>query len=383
MKKNLTNISTVSYTPLTLFIFLISAPSFLLAMDPPMPPPVHRVYPIDFQPMGFANDTRDDDGTVVPHPISAQNSNTETFEGMDVKDLQTILAANKPQEMNLIINHLKDRELLLCPNYRSEFFIGEHGIGKTILAKALAHKLINESSWSYEYISSSAFAGPYRNQTAVNLRGYLKRIVARNKPILLIIDQLNKILEYTESADDDTAATSSVFCNFLDEQEYNENIFTIGIMDRAIRLSENLKSRMLLGCTSLEKPTTPELKRIIFMSKCINERTQFHPEVTNEWLEAFLTNAPTITARNLRGLAIQVQELINQERLPDTIILITKQHLETALASYIAARKDIEHIDPYEAHRDKVERLHTERMRQMVINTVNNQATQNQQCIIL
>ncbi len=186
------------------------------------------------------------------------------------------------------------------------------------------------------------------------------------KPLILIIDQLNKILEYTKSSSDDTQFNSDVFCDFHDEQKRNENLFFIGIMDRATKLCKRLKSRMRIHCIFMKKPITdPNLKRIIFTSKCINESTRFHPEVSHEWLAHFLTQAPTITGRNFRGLALQVHEIIEKEKQEnEDRALITQNHLKAALKSYISAEKDVKHIDPYEAHVDRQERLHQERLQQ-------------------
>ncbi len=82
-------------------------------------------------------------------------------------------------------------------------------------------------------------------------------------------------------------------------------------------------------------------------------------------LENFLEQSPTLSGRNFRGVALQVHEILETEDSEDGVALITKHHLETALRDYLAARKDVEHIDPYESHWDRQERLHQERLRQM------------------
>ena len=328
-------------------------------MDPPMPPPIKRTYPIDFPPMHFANDPKED-LEVTPSPIKLENPDADTFEGMNVQDLHTVLE-QAPKHTNLILKELKQPNYLRMPN-RSHFLIGDHGTGKTVLAKAIAHAACKDG-WSYEYISSSAFARPYRNHTCIALRDYLKRVVALDTPTILIIDQLNKIMEYTKSTADDTAMTSSTFTGFLDTQKHNQNLFLIGIMDRGTKISQKFKSRILGRMTFLKRPTAS--RRIIFMSKCINESTQLHPEVSNEWLEQFLEDAPTIIDRNYRGLALQLHEVLQAEddgkmEQKSEVVQITKRHLQTALEVYRAARKDVEHVDPYEARIDKIQRLHTE-----------------------
>ncbi|EKD73386.1 MAG: hypothetical protein ACD_45C00334G0001 [uncultured bacterium] len=82
-------------------------------------------------------------------------------------------------------------------------------------------------------------------------------------------------------------------------------------------------------------------------------------------IKQFLEDAPTIIGRNYRGLALQLHEVLQAENdgkmeQKSEVMQITKRHLQTALEVYRAARKDVEHVDPYEARIDKIQRLHTE-----------------------
>jgi len=350
------------YINFIFFASLLSASLPSLAMDPPMLPPVDRTYPLDFKPMPFKDDPKDDDeNMIIPRPLTLQEKDASTFEGMDVRDLQTVLdSAHK--DVSFTLAHIKRGAFFEGFGARFMFFVGNHGTGKTVLAKALAHKLISETPWTYEYKSSREFMGTYRNETGVRLRGYLDKVTKTERPTLLIIDQLNKILDHTRSESDDTAFASDLICNLLDHQHHNEKFFFIGLMDRATEISQRLKSRILGGLMEIKKPTTPQLKRIIFTSKCVNEGTRLDLEVTNEWLENFLERSPAITGRNFRGLAIQVHELLETEDRESDKMLITRNNLETALHDYLAAKKDKNHIDPYESYWDRQERLHQERM---------------------
>ncbi len=90
-----------------------------------MLPPVKRTYPLDFQPMKFADDSNSDDD-IDPHPITIQNNNnnnndTATFEGVEIKDLQTVLA-HAPEEVDLMLACLKDKKLLKELSHRFNFF---------------------------------------------------------------------------------------------------------------------------------------------------------------------------------------------------------------------------------------------------------------------
>jgi len=344
-------------------------PTISLAMDPPMLPPVNRTYPLDFRPMPFKNDPQnDDENMIIPRPISAHQEHDSTFEGMQVRDLQTILEHTSKRVL-FTTKYIKEGPIVKGLSTRQVCLLGDHGTGKTVLAKAIVYKLISEDpSWYYEYKSSREFMGKYRNETGVRLRGYLHKVTHTGKPLLLIIDQLNKIVDHTRSEADDTSFASNLICNLLDDQQYNEHFFFIGLMDRATKLADRLKSRLLGHIITTKSPTTPQLKRIIFTSKCINESTHLHPEVTDEWLEYFLEQAPQITGRNFRGLALQVHGLLKKERGEEeekrSVTLITRKHFEQALGDYLAAEKDKYHIDPYESYRDRLEREHQEKLQQ-------------------
>ncbi len=350
-----------------IYMFLIFLPSMSLAMDPPMLPPVDRTYPLDFKPMPFRDDPKDEDeNMIIPRPISAEKGDNHSFEGMDVRDLQTVLE-NASKRIRFTIDHIKGGPFFKELSSRYILFLGDHGTGKTVLAKAVAHKLISETSWTCEYKSSREFMGKHRNETGVRLRGYLDKVTKTGRPTLLIIDQLNKILDYPRSESDDTAFASDLICNLLDNQCHNANFFFIGLMDRATELAKRLKSRLLGHCITTKSPSNPQLKRIIFTSKCISEGTRLHPEVTNEWLENFLERSPAIKGRNFRGLALQVHELLETEDRESDETLITRNHLETALHDYLEAKNDKTHIDPYESYWDRQERLHQEEMKSMII----------------
>ena len=205
--------TVMSYLIVIFFISILSSSLKTYPMDLPMETPVQRTYPLDFQPMKFANDP-DNELTIIPNPIAVCADIESTFEGIPIEDLETVLQA-APWQAQTLVKVLTNTKMIDHYYRSSTFLFGEPGTGKTILAKAIAYKICSKTPWEYEYISSRAFMGRYRNQTGVSLRSYLKKIEQLKKPTLLIIDQLNKILEYTESSADDTSFASNLVCYFF------------------------------------------------------------------------------------------------------------------------------------------------------------------------
>ena len=343
----------------TLLISLLSIFSIALPMDPPMDPPIKREYPLNFQPMKFANDP-DDERIINPNPITVSDDTASTFEGIPTEDLETIFLA-APKRAQFIVRWLKDEKIMDSLSQQSSFLIGNHGSGKTVLAKAIAFKLCSTSPWQYEYISSRAFMGEYRHQTGVCLRSYLEKLAQLKHPTLLIIDQFNKILEYTSSSSDDTALASDLICNFIDKNSHNNNIFFLGLMDRATKLDPRLKSRIGGGYIPMSEPVNPELKRIIFTSKCVSKDTPLDPEVTDKWLTSFLETNPEISGRNYRGVALEMnQELDKTPSKEQESVTITRGDIETSVTHYLESKRHIYYVDPYENNWDRAERVHTE-----------------------
>lgn len=329
----------------------------LYPMDPPMGPPIQRTYPLNFQPMQFADDP-DDEKIIVPNPIAISDETQTVFDGIPVQDLETIFQA-APPKAKCIVKRIKSS---LSKNYfKRSFIVGDSGTGKTTLAKAIAYKVCLNTPWRYEYINSQTFMGQYRNQTGVCLRAYLKKIAELEQPVFLIIDHLNRILEYTDSSSDDTSFASNLICSLIDRQEHNSNIYFLGVMNRATRLAKRLKSRMLGTMIHVQRPDSLEIDRIVFTSKVAGHGYSFDFDITHDWLHSLLVNNPEIRGRNYRGVMVELDaQSSDATAAPQDKHVITKKRLEMAIQKYLDSKKQIYYPDPYENFTDKTERLHTE-----------------------
>jgi AAA+ superfamily predicted ATPase len=195
-----------------------------------------------------------------------QNSNstkkTESFNEKDVETMEFVFASS-PQEAQCIVNYLQDPNYFPgVENYRSAFFIGEPGTGKSVTAQAIAHKM-SQNGWEYKFLSSTSFLREYRNQTAIQLQKELEKIESSNKPTILIIDEIHRLLENTESKHHDTDATATALWTFLDRQKNNKNFFLIGTMNRIHKLPKPVKSRIISDFIEFPLITNPRIKNNI------------------------------------------------------------------------------------------------------------------------
>src|SRR5690606_2330483 len=109
---------------------------------------------------------------------NAQSTNqNRTFSKEEIEEMKMVFEYS-PLEAKEILKHLQDPTYF--PNnedYRSVMFVGEPGSGKTTMAKALAYYMAAQG-WDYKFLSSTAFFGEYRNQTAIKLAKELEMIEA-------------------------------------------------------------------------------------------------------------------------------------------------------------------------------------------------------------
>ncbi len=295
-----------------------------------------------------------------------QNSNhtkkTEPFNEKDIEIMEFVFASS-PQEAQCIVNYLQDPNYFAgVENYRSAFFVGEPGTGKSITAQAIAHKM-SQKGWEYKFLSSTSFLREYRNQTAIQLQKELEKIESSNKPTILIIDEIHRLLENTESKHHDTDATATALWTFLDRQQNNNNFFLIGTMNRIHKLPKPIKSRIISDFIEFPLITDPTIKNNIIRKHLTTKNSQISVEVTEDFLIKELEKINSYSGRDLEKLS---KEILVKSKLSDknksSTITVTQNNISQGINSYLKKKAAIQYDLEEETDEERQNRYHKENL---------------------
>jgi AAA+ superfamily predicted ATPase len=296
-----------------------------------------------------------------------QNSNptkkTEPFNENDIEEMEFVFAAS-PEEAQCIVNYLEDPNYFPgVENYRSAFFVGDPGTGKSVMAQAIAHKM-SQKGWEYKFLSSTSFLREYRNQTAIQLRKELEKIESSNKPTILIIDEIHRLLENTESKHHDTAETATELWTFLDRQKNNNNFFLIGTMNRIHKLPKPVKSRIISDFIEFPLMTDPIMKNNIIRKNLSTKNSQISTEVTEDFLIKELEKINPYSGRDLQKLS---REILVKSKLSDksksSTITITQNNISQGINSYLRKKATIQYDLEEETDEERQDRYQKENLK--------------------
>ncbi len=188
--------------------------------------------------------------------------------------------ARDKAKLEKVVEHLQG---CLDPALRAAFFVGPAGTGKTSAALAIPHL----AHWYFDPINGGEILSPYRNETKQRLGLHFQRALSSGKKVVIVIDEINRLLENFNSKKHDSDATASYLWTFLDSQRYNHNFFLIGTMNRDDKLPEPFKNRKG-GTTVYFKRFPPAKQREIFKKKIVNPKLELSLECDDAFLDGFL-----------------------------------------------------------------------------------------------
>ena len=289
------------------------------------------------------------------------NEQEDELSPQEIAELEFVFEYS-PKKAQVIVNHLTDPNYFPHNrDYRSAYFVGEPGSGKTSMARSIGHKM-SKKGWNYKFIGSTELLGEYRNQTARQLKKELQKIVDSKRPTIVVIDELNRLLENTESQHHDTATAATALWLFLDKQRNNENFFLIGTMNRVTKLPKPFKDRILIDIITFP-PIDDKAKKLLFRQIITSHNMSFDSAVTDTFLDEELAKLGPCFGRNLNKvskLLFQLQRIDNQEPIMSNVI--KKEAIAKSIALYIQLKKDTDYDFIEETDEERQNRYHIENM---------------------
>lgn len=305
-------------------------------------------------------------------PISQQPA----FGDLEIKEMEFVFIRS-PKEAQCIVNHLQDPSYFpLNQNYRCVIFVGEPGTGKTVMAKAIAHKM-KKHNWEYKFLPSTSFLREHRNQTAILLQKELEAIKKSKKPTILIIDELNLLMENSESKHHDTDATAKALWTFLDQQQDNKDFFFIGTMNRANKLPKAFKSRIILNYIKFPLVNNPKFKNAFIREILTTEATKLDTEITDEFLDQELKKTGDCSERDLKNLLLAIcrTSKINSPTSSSPIIIQKAAIIET-IDQYAKNKIELDYNFEEETDEERQNRHHKENLEMQEMHFVQQQYIQ-------
>ena len=287
-----------------------------------------------------------------------QSEQKEVFDEDEIEEMEMVLEA-APLKAQFIPKHLEDPQFFPgCEKFRSAYFIGAPGTGKTIAAKAIAYKM-SQKGWNCHFISSTELVEGYRNQTCMHIRNELAGIVSSGKPTLIIIDELNRLLENSDSTHHDTDMSATALWSFLDKQLKNPNFFLIGTMNSAEKLPQAFKNRINAHTIPFQSKASPELKIKHLRKKLTNKNSRLHTEITDEFLKNELERIESCYGRGLMHLAMNIA-ILHKMNTNETPAIITKKSVINGINEYLSNEETLKSNTKTETDEERQERYHKE-----------------------
>lgn len=290
------------------------------------------------------------------------SSQQSDFNAMDIKKMNLVFKSS-PKEAQCIVNHLQDPTYFsLNEDYRSAIFVGEPGSGKTTMARAIANKM-TEHGWEYKIISSTSLLGEQRNHTAIRLKKELDEIEASKKKTILIIDELNLLMENTESKHHDTDATAKTLWMFLDKQSGNKNFFFIGTMNRINKLPKAYKNRVLPDYIEFPLMTESAVKTQFLRDYLTSPNTKLDEEVTNDFLNKEVKKMGDSSGRDLENISrVICRKSKMSETTPSSPLVIKQAAITYAIDEYMRKKRESDYDIEEETDEARQNRFHRENM---------------------
>lgn len=300
----------------------------------------------------------DDSKSVTQDMITLEG---QTISNSDIKEFEFVFKTS-PNDAQDIVEQLKNINFYKTPFSNYVIFVGPPGSGKTVMAKAIAYKMMTESDWAARFIRVADVIGKVRNQAAENLKHYFDQILASKKKTIIIIDELNELLENAHDSHYDTSATSKCLWQFLDDNKNNPNLFFIGTMNRDTELPQAFKSRICQRKIKFGQFENEQIKFEAFLKNLLDAHINFDESISTEYLKEQVKKLHDSIGRDFHEFALLLKRIYRRHNKNSLDIVISKSIFDECVTEYIKNREEIDYHKIQETEADRQERYFVQRI---------------------
>lgn len=287
----------------------------------------------------------------------------QLFHGESVRVLESAYK-NAPKRVYRIVDSLlgkKEGPGSYPFNYA--IFNGEPGVGKSILALAVAYKL----QWDAQRYGVHDFMiDQGRNSTAAAFNAKMSQFEHCNEGTVVIVEEFNHLLMNYDSKNHDTDASSVSLWLFLDTIKSNKNIFFIGTTNGIGGFPPQLESRLKASIVTIKADHNLAHIKERLLEGLADEKVIILDE-TKQYLNEYVSSLQGHNARDIQHLIYEIwgqADELSEPNSDDDKLVIKPEHVAAAFRTLEEVRLQFKEKPYKETETEQRERHHQESLAQ-------------------